>query len=127
MRSRFRHPIRWRLPRHRRSFRLGGAEEDRGRYLKCWNCGFLVDTHRGLGTSDTNGNSYTQTSGTNNSTPRPETDYPLYSHEIQEYQGTYDQDHGNDRVSIGMLTPAVIYSIDTSVGSCPLCGTTNLP
>lgn len=126
MRSRFRHVVRWRLPRHKRSFRIWGAEEDRGRYIKCWNCGFLIDTHRGLSTSDTNGNSYTQTVGSNNNIPTTPSN-KLYSHDIQDYQGSFVSGNGNDKVSIGMVTPAVIYSIDTAVGACPLCGTTNLP
>ena len=126
MRSRFRHPIRWRLPRHKRSYRIWGAEEDRGRYIKCWNCGFLIDTHRGLNVSDTNGNSYTQTVGSNNSIPIAPPD-SVYVNEIQQYQGSFVVGSGNDKVSIGMMTPAVIYSIDTSVGACPMCGTTNLP
>lgn len=126
MRSRFRHPIRWRLPRHRRSFRIWGAETDRGRYIKCWNCGFLIDTHAGLNTSDTSGNSYTQPSGTNNNIPTTPT-YPIYGHDIQDYQGSFAVAAGNDKISIGLITPGVIYSIDTSIGACPLCGTTNLP
>jgi hypothetical protein len=126
VRSRFRHPIRWRLPRHRRSYRIWGAEEDRGRYIKCWHCGFLIDTFRGLNVSDTNGNSYTQTVGSNNSIPTAPPD-KVYVHEIQEYQGSFDGVSGNDKVSIGSMTPYIAYAIDTSVGACPLCGTTNLP
>jgi hypothetical protein len=64
VKSRFSRIIRWRLPRHRRSVRLSGAEEDTGRYLKCWNCGFLIDTQLGLSGTDGNGNSYSQP-GTN--------------------------------------------------------------
>ena len=58
MRSRYSHPIKSHSPRHHRSRRLPGAEEDSGRFLKCWNCGFLIDTHAGLASSDTNGLSY---------------------------------------------------------------------
>lgn len=126
MRSKFRHPVRWRLPRHRRSFRIWGAEEDRGRYIKCWNCGFLIDTHRGLNTSDTNGNSYTQTVGSNNNIETAPPDV-VQAHNIQYYQGSFAAGSGNDKVSIGAVTPYIVYSIDTAVGACPLCGTTNLP
>jgi hypothetical protein len=128
MRSRFSHPVKWKLPRHRRSTKLWGAESDRGRYLKCWNCGFLVDTQKGLSSSESNGNSYSQTAGTNNSIPTTPTS-PLYGHTIQDYQGSFDESAapGNDKVSIGAITTFVLYSIDTSIGACPLCGTTNLP
>ncbi len=120
MRSRFRHSIRWRLPRHRRSYRVWGAEGDRGRYLKCWNCGFLIDTHRGLSTSDTSGNSYSQPAGND-----------IVSVDVTSGSSPIlpDTVYWDTPFEIGLILRDgyVIYSIDTSVGACPLCGTSNLP
>jgi len=99
--SRFSQIIRWKLPRHRRSVRLPGAEEDTGRYLKCWNCGFLIDTKLGLSGGDGHGNSYSQPGG----------------------------DDANDTISTSIVEDYEYeaYNIDTAIGTCPLCGTANLP
>lgn len=98
MRSRFAKIMRWKLPRHRRSVRLPGAEEDTGRYLKCWNCGFLIDTKLGLVGGEGHGNNYSQ-------------------------PGT------NDTITTSLVTGYTYeaYDIDTAIGTCPLCGTANLP
>lgn len=41
--SRFIHTSRKRSERHKRSDRIYGAFEDSNRWIKCWNCGFVVD------------------------------------------------------------------------------------
>jgi len=98
MKSRFVKIIRWKLPRHRRSVKLPGAEEDSGRYLKCWHCGFLIDTQLGLVKIDGHGNSYSQPGTNDTITTNLESSH------------TYEA-----------------YNIDTAIGTCPLCGTANLP
>jgi len=99
MKSRFARIIRWKLPRHKRSRRLAGVDEDSGRYLKCWNCGFLIDTKTyGLNSTDGHGNSYSQ----------PGTNDEISTSIVEDYE--YEA-----------------YDIATAIGVCPLCGTANLP
>jgi hypothetical protein len=42
-RSRYIKTQRHKLPRHKRSQRLEGSFEDSGRWIRCWNCGFIND------------------------------------------------------------------------------------
>lgn len=34
------------MPKHRQSQRLPGSFEDSNRWIKCWNCGFVIDKDR---------------------------------------------------------------------------------
>lgn len=44
------------LPKRKRTIRVPGSFEDKNKYLRCWNCGFIVNTERDLGSSDRDGN-----------------------------------------------------------------------
>uniref|UniRef100_A0A6M3JL02 Uncharacterized protein n=1 Tax=viral metagenome TaxID=1070528 RepID=A0A6M3JL02_9ZZZZ len=44
------------LPKRKRTVRVPGSFEDKNKYLRCWNCGFVVNTERDLGSSDRDGN-----------------------------------------------------------------------
>lgn len=41
-----------RLPHRKRCIPVDGSFEDRGKYRRCWNCGFIVDMDRYSGNSD---------------------------------------------------------------------------
>jgi hypothetical protein len=45
-----------RLPKRKKTIRVPGSFEDKNKYLRCWNCGFIVNTERDLGSSDRDGN-----------------------------------------------------------------------
>ena len=47
-----------RTPRHRRSKYLQGSFEDRNRWRRCWNCGFINDLNRLGGDPERAGNIY---------------------------------------------------------------------
>lgn len=38
-----------RFPKQKRTIRLQGSFEDRNKWIRCWNCGFIVNTERDLG------------------------------------------------------------------------------
>ncbi|MFA5377789.1 MAG: hypothetical protein WC455_18710 [Dehalococcoidia bacterium] len=44
--SRFQRFHTTRLPKRRRRIRVQGAHEDTGKWIKCWNCGFTINTDR---------------------------------------------------------------------------------
>lgn len=39
----------FRYPKRKRTIRLKGSFEERNKYIRCWNCGFIVNTERDLG------------------------------------------------------------------------------
>jgi hypothetical protein len=41
--------------RHKRRIKVWGVDEDTGRFIRCWRCGFIVDTTRALGNPDYTG------------------------------------------------------------------------
>ena len=134
MRSRFSHPVKSRLPQHRRSRRVWGAEEDTGRFLKCWNCGFLIDTHLGLSTGDGSGLSYGDRAlYTDRIRPSADRYFP------SDLRGGVTQLYWDNPFILGTIpkngmdgTPASVSTytprlVDVAPGCCPLCGTRNLP
>lgn len=44
-----------RLPKRKRTITLKGSFEDRNKYIRCWNCGFIVDTDRDMGDPERSG------------------------------------------------------------------------
>lgn len=55
-RGRYTHYSQRRTPQRKRTIHLSGSFEDKNKYIRCWNCGFIVDTERDLGDSETSGN-----------------------------------------------------------------------
>lgn len=51
----YRRPIRRRLPRQKKTIYLRGADEDRNKWIRCWNCGFIVNVDRDLGDPEHSG------------------------------------------------------------------------
>jgi len=117
MKSKYVHIHRHKLPHHRRSQRVHGAEEENGKYIKCWNCGFIVDTTRDLGSSDSSGVSVV------------EADSDSYPYEGSMCSLDYPSMIGDVDLLDGGGTERVTYSPKFSSVSrgCPFCGTTNLP
>ena len=123
MRSRFAPIRRWKLPRHRRSRRLPGAEEDRGRWIKCWHCGFRIDLHSNLGLGDGSGIEVTDVAAPSDNVDESvpwvvynETPFTLGL--LLRNGPSGDPDFVTD-----VYTPRLA----TAFAGCPLCGCRNLP
>jgi len=48
-------------PTRKRRINVPGSFEDKGKYIRCWNCGFIVDLDRDLGDPNRSGNYETDT------------------------------------------------------------------
>jgi hypothetical protein len=122
--SRFIRTTKWKLPRHRRSTRVEGAEEDRGRYIKCWNCGFLIDQNRGLSTGDGSG---IQVSDFPTPTDRfdPDRSELLLCYWDSPFVIGEILHLGPD--GLPDMTDVYTPRSAEAVGGCPFCGTKNLP
>lgn len=55
-RGRYTHYSTHRTPKRARRISIPGSFEDKGKYLRCWNCGFIVDVDRDCGDSERSGN-----------------------------------------------------------------------
>lgn len=110
-----------RIPKRKRTIRLQGSFEDRGKYIRCWNCGFIVDTDRDLGDPEHSGNNPIE-----NTVPS----YSLYD------TGTPTKSSLDtlDAIGTGVYIDNIIntytnyktvYFPNVSRG-CPFCGCTNL-
>jgi hypothetical protein len=122
MKSRFIKTRRWKLPRHKKSKRVIGSFEDYGRYLKCWNCGFLIDTKRGLGAGDGSGIQVTDF-------PTPESQVDL-AEPIRLYWDSPVAIGLGDKLGLdGTPDRSDVYSPRKAeaFAGCPFCGTRNLP
>lgn len=42
-------------PHRKRTIHLSGSFEDRGKWIRCWNCGFIVNVDRDLGDPEQSG------------------------------------------------------------------------
>lgn len=45
-----------RIPKRKRRINLSGSFEDKGKWIRCWNCGFIVNLDRDLGDPERSGN-----------------------------------------------------------------------
>ncbi len=43
------------LPKKKRRIKVWGVDEDTGKFIRCWNCGFIVNTERDLGDPENSG------------------------------------------------------------------------
>jgi hypothetical protein len=120
VKSRYIHTHRSNLRRKPQSRKLQGAFEDDGRWIKCWHCGFPIDTER-MSTGPGHGNVYTEVS-----------------------EATLDSEDWKTKIltidpsgSIGTIlelgadgNPITAYYTprkSQAVSGCPLCGCKNLP
>ena len=114
------------LPRQKMSVLIKGIDEDRGKYYRCWNCGFICNKDRNsLGGSKSRNGTFDESFNE-----------PMY---VTEYEFTADpktlmvvtdglashhetlMEYGPDGVIKNIELP---YKADVTKG-CPLCGSTN--
>lgn len=134
MKSRFIHTTKARPIRHRKSRYLPMAEEATKRFIKCWHCGFIIDTELGLSPGDGSGVSVGDRAAYTDEIPPKET--RLIDKELSAISTRL---YWDSPFMLGLLcengpdgTPASIYPytprvVDIASGTCPLCGTRNLP
>jgi len=110
-----------RTPHRKRTIRVSGSFEDRNKYIRCWNCGFIVDTERDLGDSERSGNYETDAvvyaqplnfGGTN----------PISSMDRLDTIGTIIKNGPDGNPITDYYTPR----LPEVAKGCPLCGCTNL-
>ncbi len=53
--SRYRKYLRSPAVCHKRRIKVWGVDQDTGKYIRCWRCGFIVDTTKSLGNPDYTG------------------------------------------------------------------------
>ena len=121
--SRYGHYHNTKVRGHKRSRVVPGSFENRNRYFKCWNCGFVYD--RNQVTTGLDNESRYQTEGVYYGFPALSGD-PLSVQMIWEspFQIGTMMELGPDEV-----TPKTIVATRQHHAGpgCPLCGTTNLP
>jgi hypothetical protein len=112
-----------RLSKKVRSRKVPGKFEDAGRYIKCWRCGFPVDTTRNI-TGHGSGNQYEDTiyeeieirmSG--------DPDRLLLTIDSLSMGGVILEEGADGSGITDYYTPRK----SVSYGGCALCGTKNLP
>jgi hypothetical protein len=121
--SRYIRTQRTRLPRHQQSKRLPGSFEDKNRWIKCWNCGFVIDKDR-LTKSDQMAFSIT--------------DYPVENTEVRmsgdelnifltqdglDTVGTMIENGPDGNPITDYYTPRICRPLN----GCPFCNVVNLP
>jgi hypothetical protein len=109
--------------RQKRRIKVWGVDDDTGKYIRCWRCGFIVDTTKSLGNPDRNGIVLLDF-------PVPYTDAPgMEGYDNASYsQATLDFFGG-----LGVIGTAVeegvtdYYTPRESIAAqgCPMCGLTN--
>jgi hypothetical protein len=118
VKSRYVHVRDHKIPRHRRSRKVAGAEEEYGRYIKCWNCGAILDTKR-LSTGDGSGISVEEADSYSYPTEGVLNECSLDNLSLAGDVDLLDSG-GSERVT---LTPR----FSRAVSGCWFCGCKNLP
>jgi hypothetical protein len=113
-----------RIPKRKRTVRLQGSFDDRGKYIRCWQCGFIVDTQRDLGNPGKTGG-YVD-----------EAEYSETEIRMSGNNKLYLDANGYNQFGVGPLiklkpdgtaiTDYYVPKISRVSMGCPLCGVTNL-
>jgi hypothetical protein len=110
------------LPRKPRSKYVPGSFEDSNKYVRCWNCGFIIDLSTVEATGNTDGNVFTDFVIAQDTY---EIQNPIMSELLVDMIG-----HESVLVNVDAQgLPIATYTPRESIAyrGCPLCGTTNLP
>ena len=122
MKSRYIRTQRTKLPKHKQSRHLFGSFEDKNRWIKCWNCGFVIDTQR-LSKSDQMVFSVTDYPFENTDVAlSDELSVKITMDEI-DMVGTMLQNGPDGLPVTDYYTPRIC----KPAKGCPMCGTVNLP
>ena len=121
--SRYGHYHNTKVRRHTRSRVVPGSFENRNRYYRCWNCGFVFD--RNQVTTGLDSESRYQTEGVY-------TGFPVLSGDPLSVQIVWERPvEKGTMMELGPdgVTPKTLVAIRIHHAGpgCPACGTTNLP
>jgi hypothetical protein len=123
MNSRYIRTHRSPLPKKVRSKEVFGSFEDSGKYIRCWNCGFLVDTTRNI-SGRGSGKQYEDFSPSETEVNSSgDADKITLTIDTISMEGVILENGADGNPITDYYTPrkVVVY------GGCPFCGTKNLP
>jgi hypothetical protein len=109
------------IPKRRRRITLRGSFEDKGKYIRCWNCGVTLNVDRDLGNPERSGNYetdayvYAQTLNYGGKNPISTLD------ELGAIGVVLELDHNSDEIT-DYYTPR----LPQVAQGCWFCGCTNL-
>jgi hypothetical protein len=109
------------LPKRKRTIRVPGSFEERNKYVRCWNCGYIVNTERDLGSSDRDGN-YSEDFPVYGVAVANSGNSPLLGLDTLNNIGIILQNGADATADTDYYTPRMP---KVSHG-CPFCGVTNL-
>jgi hypothetical protein len=141
-------------PHRKRTIRLRGSFEDNGKYIRCWNCHFIVNVDRDLGDPERSGNYetdayvYAQPLYLGGKPPVDVIKIPdvvnefvLATEELDTIGGVIEEDTGHQRIVYQITLMEKLDTIGTIIDpnatyytprlpqvskGCPFCGCTNL-
>jgi hypothetical protein len=109
-------------PTRRRRIDIPGSFEDKGKYIRCWNCGFIVDTDRDMGDQNQSGNYETDMVVESQSRTGSGSD-TLISMDTLGMVGVLLKNDGQDGNPVTKYYTPRIPQVSKG---CPLCGCTAL-
>ena len=110
-----------RLPKKKRRIALPGSFEDSGKWVRCWNCGFIVNVDRDLGNPEKAGN-FETVQILEAVSPVGSGNDPSIGLDVLDQVGTCVKNLSGDIAPDSYYTPRVP---QVSRG-CPLCGCGNM-
>jgi hypothetical protein len=118
----YRRTFKRRLPKQKRIIHLPGADEDRNKWIRCWNCGFRVKVDRDIGDPEHSGIQVTDAAIPANP-PFGSGASPISVLENFDMVGlSLKNDKPDGTPETIIYTPRMA----EAVRGCPLCGTSNL-
>lgn len=132
--SRYVRIVKERIPRPRKGITIPASGEETGRWIRCWNCGFPINTDRGMeGSSEAEDFDYSEVNLTmRGSNPLPgnrfnrpalvEGDYNTGTVDLFGSMGTAIQLDPDGNADPFTYTPRKV----VITGGCPFCGSTNI-
>jgi hypothetical protein len=120
MKSRYIKTERHQLPKHKRSEKLYGSYEDSNKYIKCWNCGFILDITKVI-TGDGSGIQLTDATPSYVSPVFGGSEGLITINEISADYILLQEDGG------GNPLPTSTPRLPQAVQGCSFCGCKNLP
>lgn len=108
-------------PHRKRTIHLSGSFEDRGKWIRCWNCGFIVNVDRDLGDPEQPGVEITDAIVQAQTLEMGGT-APNCSMDNLDMVGTLIKQDASGTAITDYYTPRLA---EVSRG-CPFCGTNNL-
>ena len=108
-------------PHRKRTIQMSGSFEDRNKWIRCWNCGFIVNTERDLGDPEQSGVLVTDAIVQAQTLCMGGSD-PQCSMDTLNGVGTMIENDASSTAITDYYTPRLA----SAIRGCPFCGCTNL-